>query len=129
MFKLFSKVKAAEEEGEGEGEESETRVAVHSVQVFGHKYNQVELSNIEFLNSLEKIAELPNSEGGGDNVEGGVVLVKVLSFLATMLRDLGILHKRRKAASLDPTLVNVSPCDYATISYVRTPLYSIHMRV
>ena len=108
VFKLFAIEK--KEEGEESGAGSETRVAVHSIQVFGHKYSPVELANLEFLSKLEKASELPDSEGGGDNVEGGVVLVKVLSFLASMLRDLGLVHKKRKAASLDPTLINVRTC-------------------
>lgn len=91
-----------------EEEDPEQRIAVHSVQVFGHKYSSDELLNLEFLDQLYKVAELPSPEGGGDNVEGGVVLFRVLGFLATMLRDLHFLYKRRKAASLDPSLITVS---------------------
>ena len=115
VFKLFAIEK--KEEGEESGAGSETRVAVHSIQVFGHKYSQVELANLEFLSKLEKASELPDSEEGRVNVEGGVVLVKVLSFLASMLRDLGLLHKKRKAASLDPTLINVRTC-YCKLAYM-----------
>lgn len=110
VFKFFA---SAKKEGE---ESTEQKVAVHSVQAFGHKYSQDELLNLEFLNKLYDVAKLPSAtteEGGGDNVEGGVVLVRVLGFLATMLRDLQLLHKRRKAASLDPTLISVSDTSYA----------------
>ena len=106
VFKLFASVK--------EGVEStELKVAVHSIQVYGHKYSLDELLNFEFLNKLFNVAQLPSptAEGGGENVEGGVVLVRVLGFLATMLKDLHYLYKRRKAASLDPTLITVS-CSY-----------------
>ncbi len=111
MFKFFASIKK-------EGEEStEQKVAVHSIQAFGHKYSPDELLNLEFLNKLYDVAQLPSvtAEGGGDNVEGGVVLVRVLGFLATMLRDLQLLHKRRKAASLDPTLISVS--NFSNIYY------------
>lgn len=93
-----------------EEEDPEQRIAVHSVQVFGHKYGVDELLNLEYLDQLYKVAELPSPEEGGDNVEGGVVLFRVLGFLATVLRDLHFLHKRRKAASLDPSLITVSSC-------------------
>lgn len=113
VFKLFSSVKEKEEE---EGEESEQRVAVHSIQVYGHKYSSDELANLEFLDKVYKLVQLPvPGEEGGDNVEGGVVLVRVLGFLAAMLRDLHLLHKRRKAASLDPTLITVSSRVYYTL--------------
>ena len=102
VFKFFASPKKEEEES------TEQKVAVHSVQAYGHKYTQDELLNLEFLNKLYDVAQLPTEEGGGDNVEGGVVLVRVLGFLATMLRDLHLLYKRRKAASLDPTLISVS---------------------
>ena len=95
-------------EEENQEQEQEQRIAVHSVQVFGHKYSSDELLNLEFLDQLYKVAGLPSPEGGGDNVEGGVVLFRVLGFLATMLRDLHFLYKRRKAASLDPSLITVS---------------------
>ena len=102
VFKFFASPKKEEEES------TEQKVAVHSVQAYGHKYTQDELLNLEFLNKLYDVAQLPTEEEGGDNVEGGVVLVRVLGFLATMLRDLHLLYKRRKAASLDPTLISVS---------------------
>ena len=102
MVKFFPIVK--------EEEDPEQRIAVHSIQVFGHKYSSDELLNLEFLDELYKVAELPSPEEGGDNVEGGVVLFRVLGFLATMLRDLHFLYKRRKAASLDPSLITVSTC-------------------
>ena len=109
MLKFFASPK------KDEGEESaEQKVAVHSVQAFGHKYSQDELSNLEFLDKLYDVAQLPAEEEGGDNVEGGVVLLRVLGFLATMLRDLHLLYKRRKAASLDPTLISVSSTIVAT---------------
>lgn len=42
-------------------------------------------------------------------VEGSLVLTRVLSFLAELLRDLAVLHARRKANSLDPTVFSVRP--------------------
>ena len=91
-----------------EGEEAEQKVAVHAVQVFGHKYSSDELSNLEFLEKLYNVAPLPSpTEEDRDNVEGGVVLLRVLGFLATMLRDLHLLQKRRKSASLDSSLITV----------------------
>ena len=113
-------------EGVESGEEPEQKVAVHSIQVFGHKYARDELLNLEFLNKLYKVAELPSpTEGGGDNVEGGVVLVRVLGFLATMLRDLSLLHKRRKAASLDPSLITVSSYIPSLVHAVKKKLGNI----
>ena len=54
------------------------------------------------------MASLPNEKSGC--VQGGVVLIRVLSFLAAMLKDLNKLQQRRKAVSLDPSLISVS-CD------------------
>lgn len=107
MFKFFTSLRRDGEEDEQQ-DSSERKVSVHSVQAFGHKYSPDELSNLEFIDKLYDVAQLPSVEGGGDDVEGGVVLVRVLGFLADMLRDLHLLQKRKKAAFLDPTLITVS---------------------
>ena len=52
------------------------------------------------------LAPLPPTSKSG-TVGGDIVLMRVLSVLASLLRDLATLQARRKAASLDPSLISV----------------------
>ncbi|XP_064406559.1 zinc finger ZZ-type and EF-hand domain-containing protein 1-like isoform X2 [Halichondria panicea] len=77
------------------------RVGVHCVRVCGHKILSDGPGIDSFLEKLDSIAPLTDEPC----VLGGVVLIRVLGFLATLLADLHFLQLRRKAAALDPTLV------------------------
>ena len=64
-------------------------------------------------------------------VDGTLLLVRGLAFLAFLLRDLAMLQARRKAASLDPSLITVSPplsaywcamCEVCHLCHHRSPI-------
>ena len=80
------------------------------------------------LSKLNSIAPLPadsNCVIGGD-----VVLIRVLAFMTDLLRDLECLQKRRKAASLDPSVINVSGLyvlEYRTDGKINCYTWSGHM--
>ena len=106
--------------------EGTERVGVHAVRLFGYKSTAEQLSSTTFLQQLvrkpqtdwlaqpliflpplqDTLAPLPPASKSG-TVRGDVVLMRVLSVLASLLRDLTTLQARRKAASLDPSLISV----------------------
>ena len=105
------------------GEETE-RVGVHAVRLFGYKSTAEQLTSTTFLQQLVRKPQTdwlaqPSSSyctlqdtlaplnSKSATVRGDVVLMRVLSVLASLLRDLATLQARRKSASLDPSLINV----------------------
>ena len=56
----------------------------------------------------KQLAPLPSSsDDEGALVSGHVILTRVLHFLCAMLRHLELVQSRRRAASLDPTMLTV----------------------
>lgn len=86
--------------------EEADRVGVNYIKVLGHKTSTEEIKSTASLNKLNSMAPLP---ANSTNVVGGsVVLMRVLAFVTALLRDLECVQNKRRAASLDPSLINVS---------------------
>ncbi len=131
----------------GPTKEDAERVGVHCIKLYGHRTSTEEMHKRTFRSKLvywmllshswqvlwssptqDVMAPLPASTS--TLVDGALVLTRVLSFLAEVLRDLAGLQARRKAASLDPTVfgvrltwvlcTGVCGCDVVPVSHLRS---------
>ena len=111
------------------------KVGVQSVQVFGHKYSDTMQKSLKFLNQLVSFFRvtitqnthqtdslisfpLPQDSIAGiseDNERSGSIgcvtlIIRLIHFIGSLMRDMNLIQARRKAASLDITVLTVSTC-------------------
>lgn len=75
----------------------------------------------------DMLAPLPPGRSG--LVQGDIVLMRVLSSLASLLHDLAALQAQRKAASLDPSQIGVCMNTSVHTHNINLPLYSVHATI
>jgi len=89
-----------------------------------------ELEHVMYVYVLfpqDTLAPLPPGRSG--LVQGDIVLMRVLSSLASLLHDLAALQAQRKAASLDPSQIGVCMNTSVHTHNINLPLYSVHATI